>query len=157
VLTLPILLALLAPPGDLRARQATAGSGVDGSIERCPEFRDEAGGVRVIECVFLDSGELAVLDGDVYLYGRYCLDVANLPIPPCAVGRGNQAAAVFVRRRGATETGHHHRRDRRTDSASVDRGEPVWPCSRVANHPVGHLRLQRQPVLSEARRVTPMA
>ena len=100
MLKLPLLLALLAPPVDLPAGQATPPAAVDRSIERCPEFRDEAGVVRVIECVFVDSGELAVLDGDVYLYGRYCLDVANLPIPPCAVGRGNQAAAVFVRRKG---------------------------------------------------------
>ena len=72
------------------------------STERCPQFRDGAQVVSVDQCHFLESGELAVLGGDRYLYSRYCVEVKELPISPCAAGRGSQAAAVFVRRQGET-------------------------------------------------------
>jgi hypothetical protein len=49
-----------------------------------------------------ESGELAVLDGDHYLYRLYCIEVKDSPIPLCAEARGSRGAAVFVRRRGET-------------------------------------------------------
>jgi hypothetical protein len=102
VLTLVLLLALHAVPEGGQSRGAATSTAVDPAIERCPAFRDETGPIKIDQCLFLESGELAILDGDRYLYGRYCIDVTALPVPRCDIGRGNQAAAVFVRRRSET-------------------------------------------------------
>ena len=101
MLTLALVLALHAVAGDLPPRQMGSTRPVDRSTKDCPKFRLGTERVQVERCVVLDSGDLAVLDGDRYVYTRYCVEVKELRIP-CAAGRGSHAVAVSVRRAGET-------------------------------------------------------
>jgi len=102
VLTLALVLALHTTPTDGQARGTTTPPVSDSATERCPQFHEGTNVVRVERCEVVDSGELAVVDGDRYLYRLYCVDVTGSPVPMCAEARGSRGVAVFVRRRGET-------------------------------------------------------
>ena len=56
--------------------------------------------ILVERCEFLASGELGVLNGDRYVYARYCVETPDLELYSCSGRRGSDAVAIFVQRRG---------------------------------------------------------
>ena len=102
MLTLALLLALDATPESPQARGTALPPAAERSTERCPDFRDAARPVAIEQCDLVESGEIAVIDGDRYFYRLYCIDEKGSPVPLCGVGRGSRGATVLVRRRGET-------------------------------------------------------
>lgn len=100
--TLALLLALHTTPADEQARGTTTLPVSASAAEQCPQFHEGTKVVRVERCDVVDSGELAVVEGDRYSYRLYCIDVAGAPVPVCAEARGSRGVAVFVRRQGET-------------------------------------------------------
>jgi hypothetical protein len=77
--------------------------------DRCPEFRDESGRVKIASCRVSESGEFASFQGDTFYYALYCAEEKAFPDagscndPDSLNSRHERSnAAVFVRHGRAT-------------------------------------------------------